>query len=79
MLSCCLPAHPQVKASDSWFGFEQEYTMLDGKTQRVYGWPATGYPAAQGPFYCESVTEVQCKPQQHREPATSKPPQFLGI
>jgi hypothetical protein len=26
--------------------------MLNGKTQRVYGWPEQGYPAPQGPFYC---------------------------
>eukprot|EP00199_Chlamydomonas_sp_CCMP681_P001699 CAMPEP_0119102826 /NCGR_PEP_ID=MMETSP1180-20130426/1435_1 /TAXON_ID=3052 ORGANISM="Chlamydomonas cf sp, Strain CCMP681" /NCGR_SAMPLE_ID=MMETSP1180 /ASSEMBLY_ACC=CAM_ASM_000741 /LENGTH=378 /DNA_ID=CAMNT_0007087183 /DNA_START=29 /DNA_END=1165 /DNA_ORIENTATION=- len=44
--------HPVVKASDSWFGFEQEYTMLDGKTQRVFGWPSSGFPTPQGPFYC---------------------------
>jgi glutamine synthetase len=43
---------PQVKATEPWFGLEQEYTMLNRKTQRVYGWPEQGYPAPQGPFYC---------------------------
>jgi len=41
-----------VDAQECLYGFEQEYTMLDAKTQRVYGWPAAGYPAPQGPFYC---------------------------
>lgn len=36
--------------ADSWFGFEQEYTLFqDG---RPLGWPEGGYPQAQGPFYC---------------------------
>eukprot|EP00898_Chlorokybus_atmophyticus_P002792 jgi/Chlat1/3513/Chrsp23S03794 len=40
-----------VAAEETLFGFEQEYTMLD-KRGKVYGWPESGYPAAQGPFYC---------------------------
>jgi glutamine synthetase len=38
--------------ADALYGFEQEYTMLDGKTKQIYGWPEGGYPAPQGPFYC---------------------------
>lgn len=32
------------------FGFEQEYTFM--KSGRPLGWPESGYPAPQGPFYC---------------------------
>ncbi|HHO53701.1 MAG TPA: glutamine synthetase [Deltaproteobacteria bacterium] len=35
---------------DTWVGIEQEYTMFKGS--RPLGWPAGGYPAPQGPFYC---------------------------
>jgi glutamine synthetase len=35
---------------ECWFGIEQEYTLFRGS--RPLGWPETGYPAPQGPFYC---------------------------
>jgi len=46
-----------VTKEDPWFGFEQEYTMF-GKNGRVFGWPDTGYPAPQGPFYCGAGFEA---------------------
>lgn len=38
------------KDYDPWLGFEQEYTLFQGA--RPLGWPESGYPAPQGPFYC---------------------------
>ena len=37
---------------DFWFGFEQEYFLMDPETKLPVGFPAGGYPAPQGPYYC---------------------------
>ncbi|MDR9365933.1 MAG: glutamine synthetase beta-grasp domain-containing protein [Balneolaceae bacterium] len=37
---------------DFWFGYEQEYFLVDPETNRPLGFPADGYPAPQGPYYC---------------------------
>jgi len=37
---------------DFWFGFEQEYFLWDTKINKPYGFPAGGFPAPQGPYYC---------------------------
>jgi glutamine synthetase len=38
--------------NDFWFGFEQEYFIMDSKTQLPLGFPIGGYPAPQGMYYC---------------------------
>ena len=46
---------PEVSAESPWYGIEQEYTILEEKTLfnvKPYGWPSSGYPGNQGPYYC---------------------------
>lgn len=42
--------------STPWFALEQEYVIVDPATNRPYKWPANGYPAPQGPYYCSNGT-----------------------
>lgn len=35
-----------------WFGFEQEYFIMDTETQLPLGFPIGGYPGPQGMYYC---------------------------
>ena len=37
---------------DFWFGFEQEYFIMDSKTLLPLGFPIGGYPGPQGMYYC---------------------------
>lgn len=47
-----MEAHAEHK---TWFGLEQEYTMLSEKGW-PYGWPEGAFPAPQGPYYCGNGT-----------------------
>ena len=38
--------------NDFWFGFEQEYFIMDSDTELPLGFPRGGYPAPQGMYYC---------------------------
>jgi len=38
--------------NDFWFGFEQEYFIMDVQTQLPLGFPPGGYPGPQGLYYC---------------------------
>jgi glutamine synthetase len=44
------PIAEQFAAQESWFGIEQEYTFFSGA--RPLGFPAGGFPAPQGGYYC---------------------------
>lgn len=39
-----------AKDHEPWLGFEQEYVLYKGR--HPLGWPDSGYPSPQGPYYC---------------------------
>ncbi|VAH88331.1 unnamed protein product [Triticum turgidum subsp. durum] len=43
---------PKVAAEETWYGIEQEYTLLQKDVNWPLGWPIGGYPGPQGPYYC---------------------------
>jgi glutamine synthetase len=48
--AACAEVASKFKDQEPLFGVEQEYTFFKGG--RPYGFPATGFPAPQGGYYC---------------------------
>lgn len=42
----------EVSEEETWYGLEQEYTLLQKDVKWPLGWPIGGYPGPQGPYYC---------------------------
>ena len=53
---------------DFWFGFEQEYFIMDVDTQLPLGFPVGGYQTPQGLYYCSVGGKTPRSFPHHRSP-----------
>lgn len=54
--------YSQTKEQETWFGIEQEYSLVETLSKftiKPLGWPSSGFPGPQGPYYC-SVGANHC-------------------
>jgi glutamine synthetase len=68
--------------NDFWFGFEQEYFLMDKKTGLPLGFPVGGYPAPQGMYYCSvggKNTEGRAFVEEHADLCIDAGLNFEGI
>lgn len=48
----CEEAMEKASQSEPMFGFEQEYSLVDGNEKpKLLGWPSGGFPEPMGPYY----------------------------
>mmetsp|Transcript_8528 Transcript_8528/g.14379 ORF Transcript_8528/g.14379 Transcript_8528/m.14379 type:complete len:267 (+) Transcript_8528:8-808(+) len=60
-IKACMSKINVKKTLQPWFGIEQEYTLVTRDNifgTHPYGWPKSGYPGNQGPYYCSVGANV---------------------
>ena len=50
--AACAEVAAKHENQESWFGIEQEYTLIESDGKQPLGFPEGGFPEAQGPYYC---------------------------